>query len=42
MKEMKARGFKTKKTKTYAAVRKNKSESLYRKVRRDLDRKTRR
>lgn len=34
---MKARGFKTKKTKTYAAVRKNKGKSLYRQVRSDLD-----
>lgn len=38
---MKARGFKTKKTKTYTAIRKNKGESLYRRVRRDLDRRRR-
>ena len=38
---MKARGFKTKKTKTYSAIRKNKGKSLYRQVRSDLDRKRR-
>ena len=36
---MKATAFKTKKTRTYIAVKKNTKESLYRKARKDLDRK---
>jgi hypothetical protein len=36
---MKARAFKTKKTKTYLAVRKNKGESLYRNARKRIDKK---
>ena len=39
---MKATTLKTKPAKTYVAIRKNKGESIYRQVRKDLDKKFRR
>jgi len=36
---MKVRPAKTKKTKTYRVVKKNKGQSLYRKARKDMDKK---